>query len=44
MLPANCAVSSDADANQATLFAISDAKLYVPAITLSTQDNPKLLQ
>ena len=25
-------------------FAITDTKLYVPAITLSTQDNLKLLQ
>ena len=25
-------------------FAITDAKLYVPVVTLSTQDNSKLLQ
>ena len=25
-------------------FAITDTKLYVPAVTLSTQDNAKLLQ
>ena len=27
-----------------TAFAITDTKLYVPVITLSTQDNAKLLQ
>ena len=30
--------------NQETTFAITDAKLYVPIVTLSTQDNAKLLQ
>ena len=37
-----CAVS-DATANQATTFTITDGKLYVPVVTLSTQGNPKLL-
>ena len=41
---ANCVISSNAAANQATAFAITDAKLYVPVVTLSTQDNAKLLQ
>ena len=40
---ANCVISSNG-ANQATAFAITDAKLYVPVVTLSTQDNAKLLQ
>ena len=30
--------------NEATIFPIIDAKLYVPAVTLSTQDNAKVLQ
>ena len=28
----------------AGIFAVTDAKLYVPVVTLSTQDNIKLLQ
>ena len=28
----------------ATIFAITDIKLYIPVVTLSTQDNAKLLQ
>ena len=39
----NCVVPN-ASANQATTFAITDTKLYVPVVTLSTQDNAKLLQ
>ena len=31
-------------ANQNVTFEIIDAKLYVPVVTLSTQDNAKLLQ
>ena len=31
-------------AAQATIFSRTDAKLYVPVITLSTQDNAKLLE
>ena len=34
---ANCVVSNAA-ANQATTFAITNTKLYVPIVTLSTQD------
>ena len=30
--------------NQDTILAITEARLYVPVITLSTQDNEKLLQ
>ena len=40
---ANCAIFNAA-VNQATTFAITDAKLYVPVVTLSTDDNAKLLQ
>ena len=40
---ANCVISSAAE-NQAIIFAISDTKLYVSVVTLSTQDNGKLLQ
>ena len=36
-----CVLSND---TKATTFAIIDTKLYVPVITLSTQDNVKLLQ
>ena len=38
-----CVISNSA-ANQATTFTITDPKLYVPVVTLSTQDNAKLLQ
>ena len=31
-------------ANQGAIFTITEAKLYVPVVTLSTQDNAKLLQ
>ena len=31
-------------AAQATIFSITDIKLYVPVVTLSTQDNSKLLE
>ena len=40
---ANCVISSAA-ANQAITFAITNTKFYIPVITLSTQDNVKLLQ
>ena len=39
-----CAIVSTNVANQNTKFAITDTKLYVPVITLSQQDNAKLLQ
>ena len=32
------------NANQATTFSLTDTKLYVPVITLSTQNNIKLLE
>ena len=37
-------VISIAAANQETTFTITDTKLYVPIVTLSAQDNVKLLQ
>ena len=37
-------VISNAAACQATLFAVTDTKLYVPVVTLSAQNNAKLLQ
>ena len=40
----NCVIVSRNDANQNATFAITDTKLYVPVVTLSTQDNEKLLQ
>ena len=36
-------VMSSVVANQATTFAITDTKFYVPIATLSSQDNAKLL-
>ena len=41
---ANCVILSVAAANQAITFAIFDTELYVPIVTLSTQDNAKLSQ
>ena len=40
----NCVNLSTEAANQNATFAITDTKLYVPVITLSQQDNAKLLQ
>ena len=39
----NCVVSN-APVNQATTFAITDTKLYVPVVNFSAQDNAKLLK
>ena len=41
---ANCVIVSNNVANQNATFAITDTKLYVPVVTLSTQDNAKLLR
>ena len=41
---ANCVIVSTNVSNQNATFAITDTKLYVPVITLSQQDNTKLLQ
>ena len=40
----NCVIVSTNAANQNAAFEISDTKLYVPVVTLSIQDNSKLLQ
>ena len=40
---ANCVIVSTAVANQGATFALTDTKLYVPVLALSTQDNVKLL-
>ena len=42
--PANCVIVSSNVANQNTTFAITDTKLYVPVVTLSTQNSANLLQ
>ena len=39
-----CVITSHTAANQATTFAITDTKTYVPVVTLSIQYNAKLLQ
>ena len=41
---ANCVIVSTNNANQNATFAITNARLYVPVVTLSTQENDKLLQ
>ena len=40
----NCVIVSTVVENQIATFAITDTKLYVPVVTLSTQDNAKLLE
>ena len=40
----NCVIVSTNVANQNAIFEITDTKLYVPVVTLSTKDNSKLLQ
>ena len=39
-----CVIVATDIANQGATFSIIDAKLYVPVVTLSTQDNAKLLE
>ena len=39
-----CVIASVIIANQATTFAITDTKRYVPVVTLSTQENAKFFQ
>ena len=43
-LSEKCIISSNAVANQEITFVIIDTKLYIPIVTLSVQDNIKLLQ
>ena len=40
----NCVIVSTNVANQNAIFEITDTKLYVPVVTLSTLYNSKLLQ
>ena len=40
---ANCVIVYNDVANQGATFAITKTKLYIPVVTLSTQDNAKLL-
>ena len=40
----NCVIVSTSVADQGTTFSITDTRLYVPVLTLSTQDNAKLLK
>ena len=39
----NCVIVYTNDANQCATFTITETKPYVPVVTLSTQDNAKLL-
>ena len=41
---ANFFISSHTAVDQAATFSITDTKLYVPVVILSTQNNTKLLQ
>ena len=41
--PENCVISNAA-VSQATTFSITDTKLYVPIVILSTEDNAIILQ
>ena len=41
---ANCVIVSTEIANEGAIFAITETKLYVSVVTLSTPDNMKLLQ
>ena len=41
---ANSVIVSTAVANQGAIFSITDTNLYVPVVTLSAQDNEKLLE
>ena len=40
----NCVIASTNNENQGATFAITETKLYVPVVTLPTQDNSELLQ
>ena len=42
--PSRCFIIDNPIAGQEPKFTITDTKLYVPVVTLSTQDNPKLLE
>ena len=40
----SCVLIATVNPNQAATFAITDTKLYIPVVTLSTQENTKFLQ
>ena len=40
----NCVLVFTRNANQGATFSVTDSKLYVSVLTLSIQDNAKLLQ
>ena len=40
----NCFILATGVASEGAIFSITDTKLYVPVVTLSTEDNPKLLE
>ena len=40
----NCIIVARDIANQGTTFPIADTKCYFPVVTLSTQDNAKMLE
>ena len=40
----NCFTSPNAASDQETTFAVTDTKIYVPVVALSTQDKAKILQ
>ena len=40
----NCAIVSTVVADQGATFSITDTKIHVPVVTLSTQGNAKLLE
>ena len=40
----NCVIVATNVSAQAATFSITDTKLYVPAVTISVQDNAKLLE
>ena len=41
---AKCVIVFTDDADQNATFAVTDTNLYVPVVTLSTQDHARLLQ
>ena len=41
---ANCFIIDAPGNNHVPIFTMTDSKLYVPVVTLSTQDNAKILQ
>ena len=41
---ANCVIFSTTITNQGAIFSVTDTNLYVPGVTLSAEDNAKLLE